>query len=286
MNRSHNCLFLDINNNVDLFFEVFSLAMMDDFSDSFIAKDGFLNFLRIFSVNEKSSFLLIVEGMPVGVFLSTVVEKSAYIVALGIKREFRNLGYGRIILQKGLSLLSESNVKIVKLEVIKENKRAVDLYISEKFLPSNEIENFRTEKNSFFVKELDQILKIKKSDILIFPMIYKNFNILSERPWQKSLANLINKIENYKLEFITFFQQNLLVGYAVVSRDNGCLIIHDIFLKKNDVLLFKSFLTLLMNGEKVVQANQFYKTDYHSELFIKSGFYPEKEQLEMQRVIR
>lgn len=274
-------------NNVDLniLFNVFSSSLQETFSYKIVTIENFSKLLSCFDVNPFTSFLFCKDEKIIGLFLSTIKNHIAYILGLAVKQEERNKGYGRIILQKGLSLLNENLAKEVILEVFKENKKAIELYISEGFKIKKEIFNFRIEINPSFTISKIKNLKIVNNDVLIFPMIYKIFNKEQERPWEKKLFPLLKKIQLFDLEFYTFFYNEILTGYAIISRQDYFLKLHDIFLKENDLELFKKILDLVIKDEKIIQANNIYSDDYHAKLFMESGFYIENIQLEMIREI-
>ncbi|MBN2544907.1 MAG: GNAT family N-acetyltransferase [Spirochaetes bacterium] len=279
-----NYLFLD-NNNLELFFKIFTDSLSDYYFNEIIKLKDFINFIKYLNASEKTSFLLLGKNEPIGIFLSTIKKNEGYIPALGIKKEFRSMGYGRVLMQKGLSLLNENSVNKVSLDVLKDNNYAINLYKSEGFKIINEINNFRSEKNSFYSKEYFNDVQIINTDKFGFSIIHKNFHLNEKLPWQKQLNCLINKFEFYDPDLFIIKVSKSIAGYAVVSRNKNYMQLHDLSLKKNYDFLFRFFLTGLLKNENIVQANGYYKDNYISKLFTDNGFYIDNQQYEMQKVI-
>src|SRR4030042_6375993 len=98
---SNKYLFLN-NNNLQLFFKIFTESLSDYYFNEIIKIEDFINFIKYLNTSEKTSFMLFENNDPIGIFLSAIKKDAGYIPALGIKKKFRNMGYGRVLIQKGL----------------------------------------------------------------------------------------------------------------------------------------------------------------------------------------
>jgi len=281
---SNNYLFLN-NDNIQLFFKVFAESLSDYYFNEIIKIEDFINFIKYLNTSEKTSFLLLEGNEPIGIFLSAIKKDAGYIPALGIKKKFRSMGYGRVLIQKGLSLLNENKVFSVSLDVLKDNNYAINLYKSEGFEIINEINNFRSEKNSFFSKQYIKDVQILNTDKFAFNIIYKNFHLKEYLPWQKRLSCMINKFDLYNPDLFIIKISNNIAGYAIVSRNKNYMQLHDFTLKKDFYFLFSYFLTGLLKNENIVQANGYYKDNSLTKLFTDNGFYIDNQQYEMQKVL-
>ena len=272
--------------NINLFFNIFTSLKNDGAFNYDIDFDYFINYINFLNIREETSFIFSDNNKYIGLFLSTIKGKKAYIPAIIVLKKFRGQGYGKILLQKGISLLLENNCNIVILEVLKINENAVKLYKDEKFIIKNEIVSFRNENNSFYKNYLDKEYKIINPDSYSFHILYKTFHKQS-LPWQKKLSLILTKIRTKESSIYLIQNSNdLTCGYFVVSRKDNVLEIDDIGLREEMYSSFDSFITLLLKDEKIVQANSFYINDPLCKVFEKNGFFIDNIQYEMERKLK
>jgi ribosomal protein S18 acetylase RimI-like enzyme len=271
------------NHNINLFFNIFTSLKNDGAFSYDINFNYFINYINFLNIKEETSFIFSDNDKNVGLFLSSIKGKKAYIPAIIVLKKYRGQGYGKVLLQKGISLLLENNCNIVILEVLKINENAVKLYKDEKFKIKNEILSFRNESNSFYKKYLDNEYKITNPESYSFHILYKTFH-KQPQPWQKKLSLLLTKIRlNESSLYLIQDSNELTCGYFVISRKDNILEIDDIGLKEEAYSSFDCLITLLLKGEKIVQANSFYINDPLCEVFERNGFFIDNIQYEMER---
>lgn len=269
--------------NINLFFNIFTSLKNDGVFKYDIDFNNFLSYIDFLNIKEETSFILSDNNNNIGLFLSAVKGKTAYIPAIIVLKKYRGQGYGKILLQKGISLLLENNCNYVILEVLKPNEGAVKLYLDEKFKIKNEIVSFRNESNSFYKKSAYNNYKIVIPDLFSFHILYKTFHKLSQ-PWQKRLSLVLAKIRmNESSLHLIQDNKDISCGYFVVSRKDNVLQIDDVAIKGEELSSFDKFISLLINGEKIVQANSFYINDPLCNNFKKNGFFIDNIQYEMER---
>jgi ribosomal protein S18 acetylase RimI-like enzyme len=269
--------------NINLFFNIFTSLKYDGAFEYDINFNNFLNYMKSLNIIEETSFILSDNDKYIGLFLSTIKGKKAYIPAIIVLKEFRGQGYGKVLLQKGISLLVENECNSVILEVLKLNKNAVKLYVDEKFEIKNQVVSFRNEKNSFYKNHININYKIVNPDLFSFHILYKNFHKQSQ-PWQKKLSSLLTKVRMNESSVIIIQDiNNLTCGYFVISRKGNILQIDDVGLRADEYSSFDFFISMLLNGEKIVQANSFYIDDPMCKILEKNGFYIDNVQYEMER---
>lgn len=274
------------NQNINLFFNIFTSLKNEGAFSYDINFEYFINYINFLNIKEETSFIFSDNNSNIGLFLSTIKGKKAYIPAIIVLKKYRGQGYGKILLQKGISLLLENNCNIVILEVLKVNENALKLYRDEKFKIKNEIISYRNESNSFYKSHLNKEYKLINPDSYSFHVLYKAFH-KQPQPWQKKLSMILSKIRmNESSIYLIQNNDNLICGYFVVSRKDNILEIDDIGLKEEVYSLFDSFVTLLVNGEKIVQANSFYTNDPLCKVFEQNGFFVDNIQYEMERKLK
>lgn len=269
--------------NINLFFNIFTSLKNDGIFKYDIDFNNFLSYIDFLNIKEETSFILSDNNNDIGLFLSAIKGKKAYIPAIVVLKKFRGQGYGKILLQKGISLLLENNCNYVILEVLKLNEGAIKLYLDERFKIKNEIVNFRNENNSFYNKSKYNNYKMIIPDLFSFHILYKTFHKQSQ-PWQKKLSLVLAKIRMNESSLHLIQNYNdISCGYFVVSRKENVLQIDDVAIREEELSSFDKFISLLINGEKIVQANSFYIDDPLCHIFGKNGFFIDNIQYEMER---
>ena len=268
--------------NISTFFQIFSSSALEGLQDYDIDLEKFMNYIKYFNIKEDTSFILLENSKPIGLFLGAIRGKSAYIPAVVVTKDYRRQGYGRVLLQKGVSLLMENDCQTVRLEVLQTNTSAINLYNSEGFQIKKEIINYRIENNYFYTKNTIQNYKVINANAFTFHFLNKMFH-REKLPWQRGLSSILARIDDNECELFLIQKNDITCAYIVISRKNNCLQIHDIGLKENEYHLFAYFISSILKGEKIVQANSFYSKDPHCKLFEQNGFFIDKKQYEMKR---
>ncbi|MBL4931384.1 GNAT family N-acetyltransferase [Clostridium paridis] len=78
----------------------------------------------------RTTYMAELEGNTIGKIGTTMDGVDGYIFGVGIKREYRRQGYGRIVLSLTLEKLLKDNINSIILEVASENDNALGLYKS------------------------------------------------------------------------------------------------------------------------------------------------------------
>ena len=270
-------LFLNNNNQVE-FIKILKTIHSDFFSYNF-TKETFNMFRKYLDIKDEISFILFVDDLPAGVFLGSMRGKRGYISSMIVIKEFRGCGLGRLILQKGLSLFKEKHCTEIELEVLQDNLCAINLYKSQGFTISNDILNYKNEKNSFF---MDNFLdyKVEQANTFTFQPLYRMF-CKEKRSWFKNLKSLVSLLDDYAKQLYLFKKNNQILGFAIISREYNVLRFYDIFLKNQYLQAFPVFLSLLLKDEKVINLRGFYKNDDICNIIEQNGFFCDMKQFEM-----
>jgi len=274
-----NFTFLTEKNQNDFINIIMNIS--DGFFSYSFNKDTFSFYKKYLDIKNNTSFILYESSIPVGVFFGAFRGKKAYIAGMVISEKYRSQGYGKVMLQKGMSLFSENDCKEIYLDVLEDNKNAIKLYQSEGFKIQKKVFNFVNEKNSFFTREKSDFIIEKKEGVLFQPL-YRKFH-REERVWLKGLRSLISLLENENVEFYIFKKNSLICGYCIFKRENNILKIFDIILDDNYNNSLPGLLSHFLKGEKIVQINGFYEDEKLGLELMKNGFLTKINQIEMKK---
>lgn len=84
-------------------------------------------------------YIVVWESAPFGQIIDVVV-----------RNEYRGLGYGRALLDYGLSYLEDMGIDTISLEVKVSNTDAIKLYESKGFILDHTIKNYYKEEDGYF----------------------------------------------------------------------------------------------------------------------------------------
>jgi ribosomal protein S18 acetylase RimI-like enzyme len=269
--------------NVKYFYNLFSDSLVNNYLNINMGLDDFIKYIEFLNIKKNVSFILRDENKDIGIFLGAVKDTTGYISGLAVLTEYRREGYGRILLQKGLNLLS-NYCSTVKLEVIHDNYAAITLYKNEGFIISNEINNYRNENSSFYSKNTYCDYDIKIDNDFTYNFLYNQFH-KNSNPWQKDINILSSKIKGKKSDLYLIYKNGIISGFFVVSRKHNILLIEDIGINESEYHNFNYFITRLVKDEKIVQANGFFAEDHLCSVFEKSGFFIDFKQYEMEKKV-
>jgi ribosomal protein S18 acetylase RimI-like enzyme len=271
------------NDNIEYFYNIFSNSLINNYLNINMNLPDFVKYIEFLNIKKDVSFILKEDNKNIGIFLSTVKNNIGYVSGIAVLNEHRRFGYGRILLQKGINLLSNYCTS-VKLEVIQDNLAAVTLYKNEGFFISNEINNYRNENSSFYSKNNYCGYYLNKDNNFTFNFLYKQFH-KNTLPWQKDINILLSKIKEKMCDLYLIYKNDSISGFIIVSRRNNILLLEDIGLNINEYPNFNYFITALICEEKIVQANGFYSDNPLCKVFEKSGFFIDFKQYEMEKKV-
>jgi ribosomal protein S18 acetylase RimI-like enzyme len=288
---SQNFIFLH-NDNIDEFYYIFNDAFKDDVLNRSIDLELFKENLITLNIKNEISFLLKDNGKPVGLFLASMRGNRGYISSIAVIKNFRKMGYGQILLEKGISLMEEYNCKKIKLEVIDDNKNAINLYLKTGFKISNTILNFKYEGSLIYSDKIDPAYSLNNSNSFTYQLLYNTFH-KTGLPWQKSLKIIYDKIENKKTEVLILHFNNTTAGYIVVTTIKNSIIIEDIGLKDYSASTVNTILSMMIakkydssSQNKInLFANNYYQNDPLCIPLQNMGFNTYIKQLEMEKKI-
>lgn len=273
-----------LSDNLFQLYELFKHAFKNEILDKDYNIEKFEKHLKYMNVKKEVTFIYFNKDEPVGFLLGSFKEKNAYIPAMAVLKKYRKSGFGKAMLQRSANLFKTKQCKIVSLDVLQDNSKAIDLYLKEGFKIDNEIFNLRNENNSFFTKKKIFDFDVVSPKDFTFHILFNTFH-RKKVPWKKGLSSLLYKLNDGTCELHLITKHKKTFGYALVSRDGRCLNIHDIALKEYDKDILKYFISSLLNDEVIVLANGLYSDDPLCEAFQKNGFYIDLKQYEMSKVL-
>jgi ribosomal protein S18 acetylase RimI-like enzyme len=236
---------------------------------------------QIIGIRDDASFILNDEKTDIGFLLGAYRGKEAYISNMYIFKEFRNRGYGRIMLQKGISIFHEKNCSEIRLEAIHDNIKAINLYKSEVYKTGKEILYLQNDKKPLSREKGKFILE--KSDGFAFQPLFRFFH-KSKRPWAKELRSLMTIIEN-NIGALYLLKSNAEIeGYMIISENRLFTIIHDMHFKDWSLLNTDNIFQQFFKG-KTVKIESLYGDDPSLITIKKNGFYPNIKQVEMKKTL-
>lgn len=230
------------------------------------------------------SFVLEASGNIRGVFLAAYRGQKGYIPLIVVHKEYRRRGYGKVLLQKGLSFLAEAGCKEVILEVLSDNKQAISLYRSEGFKMAESLLTYRTDSASYY-RGTDSRVGVRKEHSFTFQPLYRNYTI-KKKPWIRSLMTLQTILDSYGGELYSILFNNKTVGYIVLQREQGAIRILDMALEDYHRDLISYSLAGIGSGEKIVVFRCLYGEEELARFCEDNGFYLQISQYEMTKELR
>jgi ribosomal protein S18 acetylase RimI-like enzyme len=270
--------FLEDQNPSDII-KIFS-QVSDDYVINVFDSGSYDLIKKAIGIKDDISFILSVNNRNIGFFLGAYRGNTAYISSMYIFKEFRSKGYGRIILQKAVSLFHEKECNEIRLEVIQENIKAVNLYKSEGFITDKEIFHFQNNKIPAHYEKNNY--KIEKSDGYNFQPLFRYFH-KDKRPWVKELRSLIAVIDNNIGILYLLKLNDETEGYIILSENKDFITVYDIFIRNNNADKINNIIPDIFNKGKIAKINSIYKDDPIISLLDKNGFYVNIKQHEMKK---
>ncbi|MFN8674214.1 MAG: GNAT family N-acetyltransferase [Candidatus Sericytochromatia bacterium] len=144
-------------------------------------------------------------------------KKLFYNISTGVIPKYRRKGLSDSLIKILINNLKEKNLDYFSLEVLENNKPAIELYKKNNFKISRVLKSFKIEKK--LLKETKINFEYKKT-----PEIYlsiKNYmDYMTFKPsWQNDRSSIINNMENYN--FIFLYDNNNLFAYGIIHKIYG-----------------------------------------------------------------
>ena len=140
---------LDINATQNSFNNlIFRKAVIKDINK---IKDANFEFFSNNDMNEISSgitYLIETDNILIGKVRLEIIDNVGGIYGLEVLPDYRGKGYGRELLILSIKKLKESNVKTINLQVLTDNKNALNLYKSCGFKENYTMDYYRLNKES------------------------------------------------------------------------------------------------------------------------------------------
>ena len=196
--------------------------------EKFVVKDYFINMIN----NQNILLLYKNENKPIGYIFAKKIDDKYLIDGLYIDIIFRNKGIAtkliKVIIKEIYSL---GNYKIF-INVLKENKVAVNLYKNIGFIVEQEDElkfymcynKYKLENAS--IKDIERIKKYKLNTIFEYA---KDLN----KEEVEKINNYVNKtISNQIFEYKNIVLNNIIVGSFLITKNENGLLLDEIFIEE------------------------------------------------------
>lgn len=116
--------------NKEKYLEVFNDSFSDMPHGCYYELSDIENYLE--DKSENKYYLVREEGKIIG-FMNIEIDDNVGSFDIGLCKEYRNRGYGKLLLESAINSLNESNAKKVTLTVIEKNHVALNMYIKRGF---------------------------------------------------------------------------------------------------------------------------------------------------------
>jgi ribosomal protein S18 acetylase RimI-like enzyme len=286
---SQDFIFLN-NNTIEEFYYIFNDAFNDDIYNKTIDLESFKENLTNLNINNNISFLIREDKKNIGLFLGTIKGNTGYISSMRVSKQFRKMGYGQILLEKGISIMEDHDCKKIILEVKDDNKNAINLYLKSGFKITNTINNYKYESNLIFTDVIEESYKLQEEDSFKYQLLYNTFH-KSRLPWHKTFNTIYEKINAKKSQLFSLHYDNLTVGYIAITVNNNIINFEDIGIKNTEINILKLLFSLTLQktidissqNEILLLANNYYKNDPLCSLLENIGFYIYIIQYQMEK---
>lgn len=266
-------------------------AFLDAFSDYEVPLDlpmeRFREMMRIRDLNPKYSLGCFDGERLVSFILCGFRQNSeggiCYDGGTGTVRDYRKKGIGNQLLSEQISFLKEKGVRRFVLEVMENNRPAIDLYRKHEFETTRRFECFAMNKT-----ELPDItpppleIGTAMSDFLsLDPLPFMDY----APSWQNEKRSVENAAENF--ESVSLLKDGSAVAYGLVHKQRGDIpqlgVLEPYRGKGLEAVLLQE-LKQRTASEKLVFLNVEEKSDLAAQLW-KLGFHNHVNQYEMQRIL-
>ena len=224
------------------------------------------------------SFVLLGERKDVTIYLEDQnkrlhFKKAVYDSGTGTIPKFRKMGFSKLVINEIKDKLKKLKIDGFILEVLQDNKKAINLYLNASFSISRKFYCFNIEKeklkqnidlylrenkesyesiiNKIKIKKMKNIFWLKEKDIIKFcktPISWQN-NI-------KSIKNIFSKIS-----LLALYYDKKLIGLSAIEKSNGDIKFFGVDNNKVKVdnninLLDKNFIFLSILLDKLINESE------------------------------
>ena len=196
--------------------------------EKFVVKDYFVNMIN----NQNILLLYKNENKPIGYIFAKKIDDKYLIDGLYIDINFRNKGIATKLIRVIIKEIYSLGDYEIFINVLKENKVAVNLYKNIGFIVEQEDElkfymcykKYKLENAS--IKDIERIKKYKLNTIFEYA---KDLN----KEEVEKINNYVNKtISNQIFEYKNIVLKNIIVGSFLITKNENGLLLDEIFIEE------------------------------------------------------
>ena len=196
--------------------------------EKFVVKDYFINMIN----NQNILLLYKNENKPIGYIFAKKIDDKYLIDGLYIDINFRNKGIATKLIKVIIKEIYSLGDYEIFINVLKENKVAVNLYKNIGFIVEQEDElkfymcykKYKLENAS--IKDIERIKKYKLNTIFEYA---KDLN----KEAVEKINNYVNKtISNQIFEYKNIVLNNIIVGSFLITKNENGLLLDEIFIEE------------------------------------------------------
>ena len=196
--------------------------------EKFVVKDYFINMIN----NQNILLLYKNENKPIGYIFAKKIDDKYLIDGLYIDINFRNKGIATKLIKVIIKEIYSLGAYEIFINVLKENKVAVNLYKNIGFIVEQEDElkfymcynKYKLENAS--IKDIERIKKYKLNTIFEYA---KDLN----KEEVEKINNYVNKtISNQIFEYKNIVLNNIIVGSFLITKNENGLLLDEIFIEE------------------------------------------------------
>ena len=196
--------------------------------EKFVVKDYFINMIN----NHNILLLYKNENKPIGYIFAKKIDDKYLIDGLYIDINFRNKGIAKKLIKVIIKEIYSLGDYEIFINVLKENKVAVNLYKNIGFIVEQEDElkfymcynKYKLENAS--IKDIERIKKYKLNTI------FEYAKDLDKEEVEK-INNYVNKtISNQIFEYKNIVLNNIIVGSFLITKNENGLLLDEIFIEE------------------------------------------------------
>ncbi len=196
--------------------------------EKFVVKDYFINMIN----NQNILLLYKNENKPIGYIFAKKIDDKYLIDGLYIDINFRNKGIAKKLIKVIIKEIYSLGDYEIFINVLKENKVAVNLYKNIGFIVEQEDElkfymcynKYKLENAS--IKDIERIKKYKLNTI------FEYAKDLDKEEVEK-INNYVNKtISNQIFEYKNIVLNNIIVGSFLITKNENGLLLDEIFIEE------------------------------------------------------
>lgn len=172
------------------------------------------NLKSLLKNNQNGCFTISENRKIAGYIFTRVLGNAGYIGPLGVNSEFRNKGYGKLLVKKGTEALINTGCKYIGLEVLPELGNNIGLYLKERYIPAF---STITYKKIIPYKQINDCFVINGKNIELNSIEEFNYNFKVENDDYSLLQDII-LARSQKNSNIYFYKQNTkIIGFLCYS---------------------------------------------------------------------